>query len=175
MEQERITLKNIKYAAFASQETHCYEATIYFDGKKVGHVSNEGHGGCDDDRATDDKGWAEMLAFIKTLPREPWGFDAPKDWSTEKKADHLLGMETDLEIICCDLVGDHLVARDLRRDMKKSLIYIENGEAYSSGFKGVRKLEQKHIDWFKNKYPNRMLLNCLAFDEAFKVYKNAFA
>jgi len=43
----KIELKNIKYAAFASQETSCYEATIYIDGKKVGTVENAGHGGCD--------------------------------------------------------------------------------------------------------------------------------
>ena len=43
----KIELKNIKYAAFASQETSCYEATIYIDGKKVGTVENNGHGGCD--------------------------------------------------------------------------------------------------------------------------------
>jgi hypothetical protein len=41
-----ITLKNFKHAAFASQETYCFEATVYIDGKKAGHASNEGHGGC---------------------------------------------------------------------------------------------------------------------------------
>lgn len=41
-----ITLKNFKHAAFASQETYCFEATVYIDGKKAGRASNEGHGGC---------------------------------------------------------------------------------------------------------------------------------
>lgn len=40
-----ITLKNFKHAAFASQETYCFQATVYADGKKVGVASNEGHGG----------------------------------------------------------------------------------------------------------------------------------
>lgn len=41
----KIELKNVKYAAFNSQETDCFEATIYLDGKRACRVSNEGHGG----------------------------------------------------------------------------------------------------------------------------------
>lgn len=41
-----ITLKNIKVAKFMSQETLCYSATVYVDGKKAGHSENDGHGGC---------------------------------------------------------------------------------------------------------------------------------
>jgi hypothetical protein len=40
-----ITLKNFKHAEFASEETYCFQATVYLDGKKVGVASNEGHGG----------------------------------------------------------------------------------------------------------------------------------
>lgn len=40
-----ISLKNIKHAAFASQETDCFEASVYIDGKRAGYVSNDGHGG----------------------------------------------------------------------------------------------------------------------------------
>jgi len=45
--QQKIELKNIKYAAFASEETHCYDATLYLDGKAMFRVGNDGHGGCD--------------------------------------------------------------------------------------------------------------------------------
>lgn len=61
----RIQLKNVKYAAFASEETHCYEASVYFDGKKVGTVKNDGHGGCDYQYPTDKAGWAKMMKFIE--------------------------------------------------------------------------------------------------------------
>ena len=40
-----ITIKNVKIADFASEETLCFEATLYVDGKCVGHVSNAGQGG----------------------------------------------------------------------------------------------------------------------------------
>jgi hypothetical protein len=42
-----ITLKNLKHAEFASEETHCYSATVYLDGKRFCLASNDGHGGPD--------------------------------------------------------------------------------------------------------------------------------
>ncbi len=43
----RVEIKNLKYAAFASQETSCFEATIYVDGKRFCTARNEGSGGPD--------------------------------------------------------------------------------------------------------------------------------
>jgi hypothetical protein len=40
-----IQIKGFKHAAFASQETLCFTATVYINGKKVGHADNAGHGG----------------------------------------------------------------------------------------------------------------------------------
>lgn len=43
----KIILKNLKYAAFASEETSCFSATVYVDGKRLCTARNDGHGGCD--------------------------------------------------------------------------------------------------------------------------------
>lgn len=40
-----IELKNIKFSEWNSEETNCFQATIYFKGKKFGIAYNEGHGG----------------------------------------------------------------------------------------------------------------------------------
>ena len=42
-----LELKAIKHAEFASHETHCYEATVYFNKKTIGWVNNDGFGGSD--------------------------------------------------------------------------------------------------------------------------------
>ena len=42
-----ITLDKIRHFAPMSEETHCFTATLLVNGKRVGTVSNEGHGGCD--------------------------------------------------------------------------------------------------------------------------------
>ena len=42
-----LEMKSIKHFASGSQETYCYTAVVYLDGKPFAHVSNDGHGGCD--------------------------------------------------------------------------------------------------------------------------------
>lgn len=43
----KLELKNLKIAEFASEETTCYQATVYVDGVRAILASNEGHGGPD--------------------------------------------------------------------------------------------------------------------------------
>lgn len=45
--EPKIELKNLKYAEFASEETPCYEATVYVDGARFCIASNQGQGGDD--------------------------------------------------------------------------------------------------------------------------------
>ena len=40
----KIALKNVKTCKFASQETKCFEASLYIDGKRVAVVGNSGTG-----------------------------------------------------------------------------------------------------------------------------------
>ena len=44
----RITLKSLKHAAYLSEETLAFTATVYFDGQRIGQGRNDGHGGCTD-------------------------------------------------------------------------------------------------------------------------------
>ena len=41
-----IKLKNLKVIKCMSEETTCFQATVYVDGKKAGTAQNDGHGGC---------------------------------------------------------------------------------------------------------------------------------
>lgn len=41
-----LSLKNVKIHPDMSDETNCFSASIYLDGKKVGKASNSGRGGC---------------------------------------------------------------------------------------------------------------------------------
>ena len=40
--QNRITLKNLKVADFASEETLCFTATVVFDGSSIAQARNDG-------------------------------------------------------------------------------------------------------------------------------------
>lgn len=117
MEKPIIELKNIKHFAAMSQETYCYTATLYVDGKKFGTVGNEGHGGCD------------------TVHPVSGGFQAAKELEERIKATYPReeseyiegGLEPSLEGICCDLVSEFL-EKKLFKSMMRRVCYIQNGE-----------------------------------------------
>ena len=43
-----ITVKNVKIHQELSEETLCFSASVYFNGKRVGVAKNRGRGGCND-------------------------------------------------------------------------------------------------------------------------------
>ena len=101
-----ITLKNIKHFEEGSQETNCFVASLYVDGKRFGTVENAGRGGCDDVRPLNG-GWSA----VKEL----------------EKAINEANPDLNLEIICANLVEEFLVKKDLNRLLKK-IAYIKPNE-----------------------------------------------
>ena len=45
---KKLSLKNLKFHEDMSEETPCFSADLYENGKLIAHVSNRGHGGCND-------------------------------------------------------------------------------------------------------------------------------
>ncbi len=115
----KLELKNIKHSEWASEETHCYKASLYVDGKPLAIVSNDGHGGPDRDYAHPkfndefsvycDKMLA-VHAYFKSLP------NTPSEWCAD-------GLPQELEFWCADQVNDWLSARELKKNLKKSYVY----------------------------------------------------
>ncbi len=116
----KITLKNIKHSAFASQETHCYEASIYVDGKKSGTVFNEGFGGEDhidwNSKEIEDR----VNAWVKVQPRMPLPWDENDT------------LPFSLEIMFGELVNRWLDEKELKRVLRKGLIMINNNNEKGS-------------------------------------------
>lgn len=156
----KIELKNIKYSEWASQETPCYEASVYVDGKKIGYVGNDGHGGCDVQHIKPD-----MLASLnqwcaENLPRSEYdGVD--------------LG-PADFETLCSDLLTKHLLRKDyLRASESKILFTIPNKPGvYQISRKShpdaaiVAHIRQKHGS-------EATILNNLPEAQALELYANA--
>ena len=110
----KITLKNIKHSEFASHETHCFQASIYVDGKRSGMVENNGHGGCNDEHWDDSSVMDAVYDYVKTLPpvEVEWS-----DGTIPQSFDTIIG----------ELVNDWLVAKDVKREMRKGLIVFDSG------------------------------------------------
>jgi len=150
----KIELKNIKHAAFASEETQCYSASLYVDGLKIGVVSNDGHGG-------PDRFYGDMRAYVEA-----------NRWCQDNLPPIADVISADLETHCGNLLDKHLAARDLKRALTAKVLWIEPGEDGIQGmrWKGVRKVSDIHIACVKQEVPNATILNAIPFDDALKVY-----
>ncbi len=160
----KLELKNIKHTAWASEETHCYQASLYVDGKPFAIVSNDGRGGCDRDYAHPKfKGdyfdmFRSVEAHFKSLPNDP------SEWNED-------GMEQCLEFWCADQVNDWLSARELKKKLKSHVLFqlkYKDGVFQTKFHPTVTKGE-----WVINKQAGqtRRILNDLPFDEALAIWK----
>ena len=160
----KLQLKAIKHTEWASEETHCYQASLYIDGKPVAIVSNDGHGGCDRDydhpkfkgdyRAT----MKAVHEYFKSLPNEP------SEWSED-------GFAQSLEGWCGDQVNEFLSSRELKRKFKSHVLFqlkYKEGIFQTKYHPTVTKGE-----WIIDKQAGetRRILNDMPFDEALAIWK----
>ena len=114
-----LELKNIKHSARASEETHCYQASLYVNGKPVAIVSNDGQGGAD-----------RVLPHGKFSPQLHNYTDAGGDYrSVMSKVDAYFASlpktpyEQCLEFWCADQINDWLSARELKKKLKSGFLF----------------------------------------------------
>lgn len=148
----KIEIRNVKHAKFASEETDCFEATVLIDGKVVGSVKNEGHGGNNFyyPREIEDT----LDTHAKTLPQCQTDY-GPLDMS----ADLIIG----------DLFSDWLLEKDLKKTLKTKILFIRDEKLLQ--IKKVQgDLSAEHVDKYKAALKTETILNVLPFDEAFKIF-----
>ena len=158
----KIEIKNVKYSEFASEETACFEAFVYIDGKREGEVSNHGQGGPDEFHPFELQ--KKLDEYGKTLPKTACNFDDPKTgkpWEMEQNAESLIG----------GLLDTHLRTKDLKRALKKRVLFIKEGKIFEtknlSRFQLSETLASPDI---KKKFRTDTVLNLLPFEEAMEIY-----
>jgi hypothetical protein len=194
MKQNRITLKNIKHAEFASEETNCYKASVYFDGKRVGIVSNDGHGGCDYQWPRDQAGWDAMHEYISELNKREDQVEKAKDiraamrqaiqWGEASLSENDLQepdevilrdfawvieqkiFEIDLESICSDLLERHLQLKVFKKACRKKIAFFTGIWNGEYSFFGTgRHTEESIRAHIMKKYPKATIINDLTEDQ----------
>ena len=110
----KIELRNIKHTAWMSEETHCYQATLYVDGQRWGTVSNEGHGGMDRFDGIDGYGWDDIKELNQRIK------ETVPPYEYEGKS-----LDQDLEMICGELVNEWLRDRDFTKAMKSKVLFTK--------------------------------------------------
>ena len=153
----KLELKNIKYYASMSEETDCYEAMLYVEGKRLGRVHNDGRGGSD----RHDFSWKDYERIdewcVKNLPKWTSDFDKSEN-------------NTNLEMWCHDQVTDYLIRKDLKRHLKKLFVMETDNNFYTYKVKWSD-LSDDQVAEFNKKHPTRIVLNALPFDEALELYR----
>jgi hypothetical protein len=111
-----IQLKGLKTAAFQSQDSNCFEATVYVDGVRAFTAHDDGWGGCIDFRPVDDNGRAlldKAIEHAKTLPGE-W-FESTY-------------LPMNLELLIGEMVEEAITQKWIARQSKKGTVFQLPGE-----------------------------------------------
>ena len=179
----KLELKNITHTSWASEETHCYQASLYVDGKPVAIVSNDGHGAADRDyrhpkfkEESEASGvqpyafgyrakMAEVHEYFDGLPPSPFSYEG---------ADGVMihdSLPQTLEFWCSDQVNDWLGARELKKKLKSHVLFQFK---YKDGiYQSKYHPTVTNGEWVINKQSGetRRILNDLPFDEALSIWK----
>lgn len=89
----KLELKNIKFYESMSEETNCFQANLFINGKKIADVRNQGQGGPTDYHVLDFKNQQilrDAEAYCLTLPKEKITDTFDFQPTLESKIDDLL-------------------------------------------------------------------------------------
>ena len=108
MSKEKFQLKSFKEMKSLSEETPCFSASLYYDGKKVCEVSNRGQGGCHDYRPC--KGYTyKDIQKLETIAKE------------------IKGEETEsLDGLVYDLIEDVETQKYVKKAVKQGFPFVMN-------------------------------------------------
>ena len=172
MEIKTLEVKNLSHYARGSEETPCYNATVYINGKKAIEIKNEGRGGMDYQDVYPemydifpDKNILKMANewCVKTFGQESFKFMADGKEET-------CTYDIDLEHHCHNELYKWLDTKTLKRDLKKQYLFVENGQLM--GYKkNANDTDTAFKHFFEKKHPNEKCLNFLPFDDALKLFK----
>ena len=160
----KITLTNIKHNERLSEETHCFEATVNFNGKAVFGVSNDGHGGNDHYYDLQSGGYNSIGNLVKQA--EDWvQINCPShETLIQNKDGTFWKMPMSLDCFVCDLVNDYLDKKNLTRMLRTSWVF-----ANKEGVFTLRKTA--HPNQVERESKTSILLNNLSRESALETYK----
>lgn len=161
MKISKLELKSIHHSATLSQETHAFSANIYVNGKKVGQVRNEGHGGCDLVHLEKDS------VSLSDLNKYCLSIEPPKSDKDKQLEDkYQFSVTYDFEIWCCEQVNRFLAKKELRSKLKSNIVLIEDGKVYMYRCKPTA----ENIKTVKKRDKIKQVLNEMNFDDALDAF-----
>ena len=170
-----LEMKSIKHFASGSEETYCYTAVVYLDGKPFAHVSNDGHGGSDRVHHHEKsplikvkgawrKKYDEIEKYFASLPKTDVGV---YDFRPE-------GFDQTFEYWCHDQVSNFLTKKDMKRLMNRCVVaqIKEDGELRVCQWnKPKGKPDWLLKEMIKKEYEDVTILNDLSEADALDIWR----
>ena len=167
MQINKIEVKNISYYARGSEETPCYNATVYVNGFKAIEVSNDGCGGCDRQHTYPEmeRGLLQKVNeyCVEKFGQETWEYNG-KTYSTD----------LDLEHYCHQELYKHLDTKLLKRNMKKNIMFFRDESDIKNGQYTLAKIQNNFgglVAYIKDKYPKCFILNEMPLEKALETFR----
>ena len=159
----KIELKALKYSDFASQETHCFQANVYIDGKMRGWAANDGRGGMTNIQPNDL--WAEIKQHTDKIPPTVY-----------KYGDQEMSIEASPDSYIDELVTLALHEKDLKRAMKSKILFTQENQVFETKKLTAAQLAASLANaQLKEKLNADQVLNLLPIGEALKLYTAGMA
>ena len=121
-----LQLKSIKYTEWMSEETLCFTANLYVDGKVFAEVSSQGHGGSTDFRPHPKFKTEGATYFYRKLKEVEAHCEAMPNLEPCELFDE--GLPMGLELWCNMEVEAFLARRDLKRKLKSHVLFQMQGK-----------------------------------------------
>ncbi len=135
------SIKALKVARFASEETLCFKASVFLDGKRLGTASNEGHGGPNlyDFKVT---GETQVAALAYAKEHVEWWEDSFE--ATSEVLDSVIG----------DLIDKVEEAKTIKRWTKTKVLFRLKGDPDDGSYRTLAHNGDRTaaVVWINNKY-----------------------
>ena len=178
-------LKNLSHNATFSEETHCFRASVYINGKRMFTASNRGCGGANEYSPSDFKTGKEAFEEAMSLAREEarqytlkkieLGEDLQWAIDDERLKDELI------DWLIADLINEQLTLKEMRKTMKKKVI-VYDPKRNDILHLGKDKPTDEILEKYKNHFATRsdeknakdwIWLNTIPEAEAYKYWRTA--
>ena len=180
-------LKNLSHNATFSEETHCFRASVYINGKRMFTASNGGNGGSNfyspSDFKTDKEAFEEAMSLAREEARQytlkkielgedlQWAIDAFGDGKSDELIDWLI----------TDLINEQLTLKEMRKALKKKVMVYwpkSNEIFYLGKDKPTDEILEKYKNHFATKSDEKNVkdwiwLNTIPEAEAYKYWRTA--
>lgn len=176
LKNKKLELKAVKVYNSMSEETTCFEASLYLDGKKLGKVMNRGNGG--DHEYHFDASQQKLLDdYAKAQPMYQWSDGTEFVTIEDGKSTTSEWSHQDAEMVVSNLLEQYLNEKDLAKELNKGVMLMEketdNLSSYMMySYKKYPQLKRNPLDlknakWFGD---NHVIINCLSPKDKMKYW-----